>query len=174
MSLGPASSVKLASLTERSAKRPCSDWHGIPWLCCVRPLPSSPSPLLAFSKSEKISTPSNTPHPRFFFFLPLLLLPLSSEPRSVASGSQRGLFVIFFFFFFFFFQVVCCWKQHSGRRKNATSAKSAQSVSCICFVSEQIDACCFRERMSAFCSETRNRCADEVRPGILSLGWQHY
>lgn len=33
MSLGPESSVKLAHLTEGSAERPCSDWHGIPWLC---------------------------------------------------------------------------------------------------------------------------------------------
>lgn len=32
MSLGPESSITLASLTERSAKRPCSDWHRIPWL----------------------------------------------------------------------------------------------------------------------------------------------
>lgn len=90
MSLGPASSVKLASLTEHSAKRPCSDWHGIPWLCCVRLLPSFSSPLHVISilKSKKISTLPDIPDCIFFF--PVFLFHWS---LSVALTSQGSLCV---------------------------------------------------------------------------------
>lgn len=94
MSLAPASSVKLASLTERSAKRPCSDWHGIPWLCRVRlQLLSSPLHIISILKSGKISTPSKTPTAAVLLLLSFVLF---SWSLSVASASQRSLFVDFF------------------------------------------------------------------------------
>lgn len=90
MSLGPTSSVKLASLTERLAKRPCSDWRGIPWLCHVGLLPSLLLSPLLFSllSSGKISTLPNTSN--HIFSISFSLIPWS---LSFAATSQRSLCV---------------------------------------------------------------------------------
>lgn len=99
MSLGPASSIKLASLTEHSAKRPCSDWHRIPWLRCVRLLPSLP-PSPCYEHSQIWKDISSLQHSQIFFSLPLFLFPQRTSVVLTSCGS----FTCSFFFGFFVFR----------------------------------------------------------------------
>ena len=135
MSLGPASSVKLASLTEHSAKRPCSDWHGIPWLCCVRPLPSSPSPLhiISILKIWKdIDSLQHSPSTfiYLFFFSP------SSPPASFLGASECCVklseeFICGFLSFFFLSSCTCVVESNALDTERTQPLQSQHSLFCV-------------------------------------------
>ena len=96
--------------------------------CLLPPLLST---LLAFSKSGKISTPSNTPHPRFFFFFSP-----SSPPASFLGASECCVklseeFICGFLSFFFLSSCTCVVESNALDAERTQPLQSQHSLFCV-------------------------------------------